>query len=126
MAFAHLAMAVRDVEAASRFLEETLGWRPVERPGNAGRPVAWLEVAPGQEVHLIQVDDYAPSPFDREYGRHLAVRYPISKFESLKEGLRARGAEVIAADRPTPFARFFFRGPDGYVFEVVEEGAARG
>ena len=24
------------------------------------------------------------------------------------------------ADRPTPFDRFFFREPDGYVFEIVE------
>ncbi|MGE3818022.1 MAG: VOC family protein [Isosphaeraceae bacterium] len=123
MAFAHVAMAVRDVETTSRFLEATLGWRPIDRPSNAARPVAWLGVAPGQEIHLIQVDDFAPSSFEREYGRHLAVRYPGEGFEALRARLRKEGAEVIEAQRPTPFARFFFRSPDGYMFEVVEEFA---
>ena len=26
---------------------------------------------------------------------------------------------LIAPERPTPFERFFFRDPNGYVFEVV-------
>jgi hypothetical protein len=30
------------------------------------------------------------------------------------------GAELIEAERETPFARFFFRDPSGYFFEVVE------
>jgi hypothetical protein len=33
--------------------------------------------------------------------------------------LLRHGATLIDAERPTPFARFFFRNPDGYVFEVV-------
>jgi hypothetical protein len=32
----------------------------------------------------------------------------------------AHGATLIEPERPTPFARFFFRDPNGYVFEVVE------
>lgn len=120
MAFAHIALATRDVRATSRFFEVTLGWRPIDRPGNIATPSAWLEVAPGQEVHLLELPDFAPSPFEREYGRHLAVTYPRDGFDGLRARLREQGAEVIAAERPTPFARFFFRSPDGYVFEVVE------
>ncbi len=30
------------------------------------------------------------------------------------------GAELFDADRPTPFERFFFREPNGYVFDIVE------
>lgn len=29
--------------------------------------------------------------------------------------------EVISAKRATPFERFFFREPNGYVFEVIDE-----
>lgn len=123
MAFAHIAMAVRDVEATAIFLNRTLGWRPMNRPNSIARPAAWLAIAPGQEVHLIQLDDFTPSPFEQEYGRHLAVRYPLEGFDGLRDRLRAEAAEVIDAQRPTPFARFFFRSPDGYVFEVIEEGA---
>ena len=31
-----------------------------------------------------------------------------------------QGAEIIAPERETPFERFFFRDPNGYVFEIVE------
>ena len=121
MAFAHIALAVRDVNRTARFFEATLGWRPIARPGNIDRPAAWLAMGDGHEVHLIEVVDFAPSPFEREFGRHLAVTYPGAGFDGLKQRLTEQGAEVIAADRPTPFARFFFRSPDGYVVEVVEE-----
>ncbi len=121
MGFAHFTMATRDVRQSARFLQETMGWRPIDRPGNIATPAAWLEIAPGQEIHLVQIDDFAPSAFEREYGRHLAVTYPRDGFAGLKQRLSAEGAEVIAATRPTAFERFFFRSPDGYVFEVVEE-----
>jgi hypothetical protein len=37
----------------------------------------------------------------------------------LKDRLQRHGAELIDPDRPTTMERFFFRDPDGYVFEVV-------
>jgi predicted enzyme related to lactoylglutathione lyase len=40
---------------------------------------------------------------------------------ALKERLTTSGATLIEPLRPTPFARFFFRDPHGYMFEVVEE-----
>lgn len=120
MAFAHMALATRDVRRTARFFETTLGWRPIDRPGNIARPAAWLEIAPGQEVHLIELADFAPSPFEREYGRHLAVTFPRDGFDALKARLREQGAEVIVAERPTSYHRFFFRSPDGYLFEVIE------
>ena len=121
MAIAHVTLATRDLAGTARFFSEALGWRRVLRPNNVPFPAAWLEIAPGQELHLVEVPDFAPSPFEREYGRHLAVSHPLAGFADLKERLRRHGAELIAADRPTPFARFFFRDPNGYVFEVVAE-----
>jgi catechol 2,3-dioxygenase-like lactoylglutathione lyase family enzyme len=122
MAIAHFTLATRDVEASCDFFVRTLGWQPISRPGNIGREAAWLVVAPGQELHILRVDDFLPSPFEREFGRHIAVEYPAEQFEALKARLRERGAELIAPERPTPFERFFFRDPNGYVFEVVEAG----
>lgn len=120
MALAHLTLATRDVAGSLRFFAEALGWRPISRPGNIGRPAAWLEIAPGQELHLIEVRDFVPSPFEAEFGRHLAVTVPFAEFEALKRRLVANGAAIIPPDRETPFARFFFRDPNGYVFEIVE------
>jgi catechol 2,3-dioxygenase-like lactoylglutathione lyase family enzyme len=123
MAFAHLTIATRDVRSSVRFFESALHWRPIDRPGNIAAPAAWLELAPGQELHLVEVADFQPSPFEREYGRHIAVTYPRSAFDALKSRLVGAGAELFEAERPTPFARFFFRDPNGYCFEVIEDGS---
>jgi catechol 2,3-dioxygenase-like lactoylglutathione lyase family enzyme len=119
MGIAHITLAARDVRRTSDFFAAALGWRPLNRPNNIAVPAAWLEIEPGQELHLVQVADFEPSPFEREYGRHIAVAYPCDCFACLKARLREGGAEVIAPLRETPFERFFFRSPDGYVFEVI-------
>ena len=119
MSFAHLTLATRDVQGSLAFFAAALGWRPIERPNNIGRRAGWLEIAPGQELHLIEVEDFAPSPFEQEYGRHLALAVPAAEFPGLRRRLVAAGAELIEPLRPTPFERFFFRDPNGYVFEIV-------
>jgi catechol 2,3-dioxygenase-like lactoylglutathione lyase family enzyme len=119
MPIAHVTLAVRDLDRARRFFEGALGWRSIERPNNIPFPAAWLEVAPGQELHLVEREGFEPSAFELEDGRHVAVTVPADALPVLKERLKQHGAEVFAADRPTSFARFFFRSPDGYVFEVV-------
>lgn len=119
---AHFTLATRDVVRSRDFLAETLGWRPIVRPGNIEVEAAWLEIAPGQEVHLLHVDGFEPSAFEREFGRHIAIEVPLDGFGALKERLREQGAELIPPERETPFERFFFRDPNGYVFEIVEAG----
>jgi dihydroxy-acid dehydratase len=116
--------AALDVEASARFYQEVFGWRRARKPGNIDRPSAWLEIAPGQEMHLVQVEGFEPSPFEGEFGRHVALEAPRGEIPELKRRLEARGAQVIPARRPTPFERFFFRDPSGYVFEVLETGHA--
>ena len=96
MGIAHITLAARDVRRTSEFFASTLGWRPLDRPNNIAVPAAWLEIAPGQELHLVQVADFEPSPFEREYGRHIAVTYRQDGFADLKARLGAAGAEVIA------------------------------
>lgn len=119
MAIAHITLATRDVVNSQEFFVATLGWRPIDRPNNIGRPAAWLEIAPGEELHLIEVPGFEPSLFEEEYGRHVAVAVDCRGFAELKSRLAAHGAELIAPVRATPFERFFFRDPNGYVFEVV-------
>lgn len=119
MSFAHLTLATRDVVRTRDFFAQALGWRPIERPGNIATEAAWLEIAPGQELHVVHVPDFRVSEFEREYGRHVAIAYPESGFADLQTRLKQLGGEVIAPLRETPFARFFFRDPNGYVVEVV-------
>lgn len=120
MSLAHITLATRDVAATRAFFEAVFGWKALSRPGNIDARAEWLAVAPGQEIHLLEVPDFEPSPFEREYGRHVAFFRPRAEFEGLKERLVAHGAELIAPLRPTPFERFFFRSPDGYIFEIID------
>ncbi len=119
-AIAHFTLATRDVRRTAEFFTDTLGWEPINRPGNIGQVAAWLQIGVDQELHLIEIPDFEPSPFEREFGRHFAITYPLSEFDGLKQRLAEQGAELIEPERPTPFQRFFFRELNGYVFEVVE------
>jgi catechol 2,3-dioxygenase-like lactoylglutathione lyase family enzyme len=121
MSFAHFTLATRDVPRSAEFFAATLLWRPIDRPANIDRPAAWLEIAPGQEIHLVEVRDFQASAFEREFGRHIALFYPREQFDALKARLVAHGGELIEPLRETPFARFFFRDPNGYVFEVIDQ-----
>jgi catechol 2,3-dioxygenase-like lactoylglutathione lyase family enzyme len=120
MPLAHITLATRNVQKSVAFYTATLRWHPITRPGNIGQPAAWLEIAPGQELHLIEVADFEPSLFECEFGRHVAITVPLAEFEGLRRRLLVHGAELIDPQRKTPFARFFFLDPNGYVFEVVE------
>jgi catechol 2,3-dioxygenase-like lactoylglutathione lyase family enzyme len=117
----HITLATRDVSRSVAFFREALGWQPVSRPGNISMTAAWLEIAPAMELHLIEDRAFEPSPFEQEFGRHIAVSFPLAEFPRLKERLQAHGAALIEPIRAAPFARFFFRDLNGYVFEVVEE-----
>ena len=120
MSIAHFTLATRDVIATRDFFSETLGWKPIARPGNVDVEGAWLRIAPGQELHLLRVPDFDPSNFEKEFGRHFAVEYPLDGFTDLKKRLVDCGADLIDPIRKTPFERFFFRDINGYIFEVVE------
>jgi len=116
---AHITLPVRDVLRAVDFFEATLNLTSIQRPSNVPVPTKWLRIGPGQELHLVQVEGYEPTPYDREFGRHIAIERPVAEFDDLKARLNQNGATLIDPLRPTPFPRFFFRDPDGHVFEVV-------
>ena len=120
MTIAHVTLATRDVIATRDFYVETLGWERIERPGNIEADGAWLRIAPGQELHILHADEFEPSPYEREFGRHVAIEFPLADFPALKQRITARGGELIEPLRETPFERFFFRDFNGYVIEVID------
>jgi catechol 2,3-dioxygenase-like lactoylglutathione lyase family enzyme len=121
MSFAHLTLATSRVEQTAAFIERTLGYPRRATPGSSPVDVVWLDLGRGQELHVLFVDRFEVSPFESEFGRHVAVFYPLPEFAALRQRLAAEGAELIAPLRTTPFERFFFREPvNGYVFEVID------
>ena len=120
--FAHLTLPTRYVERTAAFFERTLGYARGEIPGNSPVEALWLDIGRGQELHVFYVEGFEVSPFESEFGRHVALFHPLSDFPALKERLMAEGAELVDEIRPTPFERFFFREPvNGYFFEIVDE-----
>jgi catechol 2,3-dioxygenase-like lactoylglutathione lyase family enzyme len=122
MSLSHLTLSTRDVEKTAAFLETTLGYARDPFPGNVPCETAWLNIGRGQQIHVVYVEGFQVSPFEGEFGRHVAVYYPRPQFEELRQRLRQHGAELIEPLRATPFERFFFRDPvNGYVFEVIDQ-----
>ena len=125
MSLAHLTLPTRDVEKTASFFERTLGYRRLPVPTNSPVELVWLDLGRGQEMHVFYVEGFSVSPFENEFGRHVAVFYPLSGFAALKRRLEAEGAGLFDPLRPTPFERFFFReAVNGYVFEIIDENRA--
>ena len=83
MALAHITLATRDAKRSAAFFHEVMGWTPIGRPTNNAKPTSWLQIAPGQELHLVEVPDFEPSPFEQR------VR-PARRGERTPLGLRRR------------------------------------
>jgi predicted enzyme related to lactoylglutathione lyase len=123
MSFGHLTLPTRDVERTAAFLEETFGYARGPIPGNSPVPTQWLDLGNNQQIHVVYVEDFDTSPFEGEFGRHIAVFHPLDGFDDLMALLVARGGAIIEPLRPTDFQRFFVREPvNGYVFEVIDKG----
>ena len=126
MTLAHLTLPTHDVERTARFFERTLGYRRNPVPGNSPVEALWLEIGGGQELHVFHVEGFAVSPFEGEFGRHVAMFHPRADFPQLKRRLADEGAAIIEPLRATPFERFFFREPiNGYVFEIIDADRGR-
>jgi hypothetical protein len=122
MSLAHFTLPTQHVDRTARFFEETLGYVRDPVPSNVPDETVWLNIGRGQQLHVFYVEGFAVSPFEREFGRHVAVFHQLRDFAALKQRLVERGAELIEPLRATPFDRFFFREPvNGYVFEVIDD-----
>ncbi|QDU73570.1 Glyoxalase-like domain protein [Bremerella volcania] len=121
MTLAHLTIATQDSAATAKFFQEIFDWGEVRRPANVDLTTYWLDIGKGQQVHVLQVDGFEASPFEKEFGRHFAFLFPAAKLATIRERLAARNVEVIPPIRPTPFERFFFQDPNGYMFEVIDQ-----
>ena len=119
--FAHLTLPTQRVEETTRFLETTLGYRRKAVPANSPVEANWLDIGHGQELHVFYVEGFEISPFEAEFGRHVALFHPVDDFPALRRRVVDAGGELVEALRATPFERLFFREPvNGYLFEVID------
>ena len=119
--FAHLTLPTQHVEDTTRFLEHALGYARKSVPANSPVDVRWLDIGNGQELHVFFVEGYVASPYEAEFGRHVALFHPLADFPAMRQRIVEAGGEIVDALRATPFERVFFREPvNGYLFEVID------
>jgi hypothetical protein len=99
-----------------------LGFSRDSAPANSPVETVWLGVGGGQQMHIVYVEDFIVSPFEGEFGRHIAILVQAEEMMALRERLSASGAQLMEPLRPSAHERFFFREPvNGYVFEVIAQ-----
>ena len=100
MSFAHLTLPTRDVEKTARLLEKTLGYTRSPVPGNSPVEVVWLDIGGGQEMHVFYVEGFEVSPFESEFGRHVAVSTRSSSLRRSKRGWSNRARSSCSRSGP--------------------------
>jgi catechol 2,3-dioxygenase-like lactoylglutathione lyase family enzyme len=107
--------ALRD---ALEFYVGLLGLTPLDRPANTdnGRPGAWLQCGPGQQLHIIT--GTGATTENRASRRHSAFR--VADLKGLRKRLEAAGVEIIAGHRFPGQERFFVRDRFSNRLEFVE------
>ncbi len=121
MTLAHFTIAAQDSAATAQFFQTIFDWPEVHRPANVDPTTYWLDIGKGQQLHVLKVDPFEVSPFEEEFGRHFAFFFSAAKLAEIRKRLAEHDIEVIPPIRPTPFERFFFRDPNGYMFEVIDQ-----
>jgi catechol 2,3-dioxygenase-like lactoylglutathione lyase family enzyme len=125
MSLAHLTLPTLDVERTARFFEQTLGYTRDSSPANSPVETVWLATGRGQQMHIVYLAGFEASPFEGEFGRHIAIFRQAEEMAALKERLLAAGAHLMQPLRASAHERFFFREPvNGYVFEVIAQTVA--
>jgi hypothetical protein len=121
---AHFTLPPRPLDAPAGFFERTFGFSRKRVPANSEGAV-WFDIGGGQEMHILYVAGFEISPYEAEFGRHVALYHPLADFAALKARLTDEGAVLIDPVRSTPFERFFLREPvNGYVVEVIDQARA--
>lgn len=90
----HLSFRVPDVDAATVFYRDLLGFAQIERP-NLGIPGAWLS-GHGVEIHLLGVaggEDGASAGGLNPTRNHVAFR--VEDLGAVREKLAAAGLEIL-------------------------------
>jgi catechol 2,3-dioxygenase-like lactoylglutathione lyase family enzyme len=120
--YSHVNLMVDDLDAATAFYTEVLGFAPLPRPdfGERGRG-AWLGHGAAQ-VHLAVVDHVPPR---QGFLPHIALHVPADQYASTMAALELRGVAFVAPPRSrvdlgaTVWAAFI-EDPAGNLIELTD------
>jgi glyoxylase I family protein len=106
----HVALVVKDADAALAFYRDVLGLSVVDRPDGANSPGSWLQFGNGQ-VHLFQPADPAMNP------PHFAIE--VDDLSATVAAIRAQGHTVYDVEHRQGFGyQAVVVDPSGNVIEL--------
>jgi catechol 2,3-dioxygenase-like lactoylglutathione lyase family enzyme len=110
----HVNLAVDDLEAATEFYRDVLGLDPISTP-DLGFPAQFFAIAPGQELHVNQLDDVHPQR------THFCLR--LDDFAGVVDRAATAGAIDsvawgLATRIGTGVMQLFVRDPAGNLIEL--------
>jgi catechol 2,3-dioxygenase-like lactoylglutathione lyase family enzyme len=117
----HVTLPTRSFDATVDFMSRVLELPATEHPKNVPSRCAWFEVAQGQSIHVVELNELGPVSNEREHGRHVALSFPHARWLRIKNQLERANVEIIAPERESKMSRFFVYDPNGYCFELVLE-----
>ncbi len=106
----HVAICVPDVEAATRFYVDVLGFSIRDDRPDFGFPGAWLDIG-GQQVHLMEVEG-SPAPL-----QHFALQ--VDDLDEAVAAVQAKGVTVRRSSHfPGAGHQAFLHDPGGNEIEL--------
>lgn len=114
----HVSLLVADTDRALGFYRDMLGLEVSPHRPDLGYPGAWLNLADGRQIHLLQLPSPDPTTERPSHGgrdRHLALR--VTDFDVLRRRLEQAGLQLSLSKsgRQALFCRDF----DGNAIELI-------
>lgn len=119
MSIDHATVPTRSFEATVDFFIRVLELPTIDAPTDIPMRAAWFDVGNGQSVHVLEVPDQMETANEREFGRHIAFRFPLARWLRIKNQLERENVQIVLPLRPSTKSRFFIYDPNGYCFEFV-------
>jgi lactoylglutathione lyase len=118
----HIAISVRDPEAAARFFEEAFG---MKRAGNAMRGVYMTDGV--MNVALLNFGDEPVPGFENQKGYSGLIHFGIwvDNLEEAEEKIKAAGGSYMTGRKevdPNVYYEVKYKTPEGIVFDITESG----
>jgi glyoxylase I family protein len=116
----HASLIVGNTATSLAFYCDLLGLRIDESRPDLGYPGAWLNIAPGQQIHLLELPN--PDPVDgrpAHGGRDRHTALAVSDLNALQAKLAAVGIPYTRSKSGR--AALFCRDPDGNALEFIAQ-----
>ena len=119
MRFAHVTIAVKNMEESLRFYQEILGLPEVRRlPPEPGKEIVFLGNAQETLIELIYVEGRSAFSF----GSSISIGFDAPSLDDVIQMLRAKGIDPGEISSPNPMMRMIFiTDPNGVRVQFLEE-----